>query len=218
MGVLESTVTHPGKTFQIWASQPIWLSHWEPLWNSVPGAGLKVEISLISDWFPKSWVEIEKFGQHVSRHSCKLNYVKLRFIHCFQIRYPEECRRHFHILGRGRGPNMYSGVLEPIPLCLVFWAGHGGWLSRWQPGGSWEGLGRWRERAGKRSREGLKYRWNQLRSQLNVSQTSFHSLHRIVARAPPYRLPSPNSTWQPYPHSFSHVHHWCISFHGCCII
>ena len=68
-------------------------------------------------------MKIEKFGQHVSRHSCKLNYVKLRFIHCFQIRYPEECRRHFHILGRGRGPNMYSGVLEPIPLYLVFGLG-----------------------------------------------------------------------------------------------
>ena len=53
----------------------------------------------------------------------KLREITLHFINCYQIRSPEECTRHLHILGRGRGPNMYSGVLEPIPLYLVFGLG-----------------------------------------------------------------------------------------------
>ena len=77
MAVLEWFVMLPGKTLQIWGSQPSGLSQQEPLQNAVLGAGLKVNISLTSTRCPKSFLEIETLGQNVIVHSCTLNYINL---------------------------------------------------------------------------------------------------------------------------------------------
>ena len=76
VGVGKWAVMHRGKTLQIWGPQPVWISQQEPPRNSVLGAGLQVEISLTPAWFPKSFLQIENLGQHVSMHLCTLNYVK----------------------------------------------------------------------------------------------------------------------------------------------
>ena len=79
MGVLESAVRHPGKKLQIWASQRIWLSHWEPPSNSVLGAGLKVNISSTLTKFLRSFLETANLGQNVILYLCTLKYAEVRY-------------------------------------------------------------------------------------------------------------------------------------------
>ena len=46
MGVLESSVMHPGKILQMWPSQPILLSQQEPPRSAVRGASLNLQTPL----------------------------------------------------------------------------------------------------------------------------------------------------------------------------
>ena len=80
MGVLESAVMHPGKTLQILGPQSIWLLHQEPPRNSVLGAGLKVNISLISTKFLRSFLETANLGQNVILYLCTPKYAKVRYL------------------------------------------------------------------------------------------------------------------------------------------
>ena len=80
MGVLESAVMHPGKTLQILGPQSILLRQQESRRNYVLGAGLKVNISLISTKFPRSFLEMANLGQNIILYLCTLKYAKVRYL------------------------------------------------------------------------------------------------------------------------------------------
>ena len=56
------------QNFANMGSQPIWLPQQQPPWDSVPGAGLRVNISLTLTRFPTLFGEVEHLRQNVIVH------------------------------------------------------------------------------------------------------------------------------------------------------
>ena len=79
---LERVLLHPGKKLQIWGLQHIRLSQQGPPQNSVLGAGLKVNISLILTQFSRLLLENVNLQQKIILYASLIHYAKVRYFHC----------------------------------------------------------------------------------------------------------------------------------------